>query len=105
MNEDIEALMGQALTENLGMLLDFDNDRFIIYAEVGVVELETDEGQPGKFVALTLTSAPLYDLHDEGQWEKSTYVFGASAALEIAAGQLQIALEYAVDPSPAKENQ
>lgn len=101
------ALADAAVQENSdGRLLDLDTGQYLIYAEVGMVELVNDVGQVGTYATLTVTSAPLDKLLDEEAWvENPPYIIGSIAALTLLTQQLQSALGYAQDPTPIPNNQ
>ncbi len=104
--EIMDAAMAQeAVEENSdGRLLNLDTAEYIVYAEVGMVELLNDAGQSGIYTTVTLTHASLDNLLDEDSYKESTFILGSIASLTLLSQQLQSALGYASDPTPAQEN-
>lgn len=100
------ALAEAAVIENSdGRLLDLGTAQYIVYAEIGMVELVNDVGQTGIYTTLTVTHAPLDQLLNEDEWVTTTYVIGSIASLTLITQQLQSALGYAQDPTPIPNNQ
>lgn len=88
-------IVAEAVEENSdGRLLDLDTVRYWIYSEVGVTDLENNEGALGYFATVELVSALLTDLESEDAWEPATYVIGSEESLKLIINQLTTALNH-----------